>query len=139
MSSFHNTPPRTREERLAAANRDSVEKGNLKSRTGGHHKYQEPGNPIIPEPSSPLYAAESNRFQRGVADEIREQKQQETRKHQVKSTFIAPMKNASRRAAVAATSCHTMSIHRQLAIQSRFSGTWVIEITPVMACTRDCS
>lgn len=84
MSSFHNAPARTREERLAALNKDSVEKGNLKARTGGFQRYQEPGNPLVPEPTSPLYASESKRFQRDVAAEIRDEKLQQAKRHQVR-------------------------------------------------------
>lgn len=102
MSSFHNAPPRTREERLAALNRDLLEKGNLKARTGGFQKYQEPGNPLVPERTSPLYAAECSRFQRDAAAEIREQKQQELRKQQVRVS-LAISKRLTSTIAVSAT------------------------------------
>lgn len=83
MSSFHNTEPRTREERLAAQNRDLLEKSMLRGRRGNYHEYQEPGNPLVPEASSPMYSAESNRFQRDVAGEIRQQKLTNYHKQQV--------------------------------------------------------
>lgn len=80
---FHNAEPRTREERVAAANKDMVEKSMLKNRRGNYHKYAEPGNPLVPDPSSPLYAAEQNRFNRDVAGEIREETLQATERQQV--------------------------------------------------------
>uniref|UniRef100_A0A383V3U0 Uncharacterized protein n=1 Tax=Tetradesmus obliquus TaxID=3088 RepID=A0A383V3U0_TETOB len=48
----------------------------LKARRGNYHKYQEPGNPLVPEPTSPLYAPEASRFNTDAAAEIREQKLQ---------------------------------------------------------------
>lgn len=83
--SFHNAEPRTREERLAAINKDSVEKGMLKARRGNYHKYQEPGNPLVPEPTSPLYAPEASRFNTDAAAEIREQKLQAHQRQQVRA------------------------------------------------------
>ncbi|KAF6257144.1 flagellar associated protein [Scenedesmus sp. NREL 46B-D3] len=74
--SFHNAEPRTRQERLAAVNKEYVEKSMLKARRGNYHKYQEPGNPLVPEPTSPLYAPEASRFNKDAAAEIREQKLQ---------------------------------------------------------------
>jgi hypothetical protein len=82
--SFHNAEPRTREERLAAINKDSVEKGMLKARRGNYHKYQEPGNPLVPEPTSPLYAPEASRFNTDAAAEIRQQKLQAHQRQQVR-------------------------------------------------------
>jgi hypothetical protein len=83
--SFHNAEPRTREERLAAINKDSVEKGMLKARKGNYHKYHEPGNPLVPEPTSPLYAPEASRFNTDAAAEIREQKLQAHQRQQVRA------------------------------------------------------
>ncbi len=81
---FHNSAPRTREERQAALNKDALEKNRLKARAGPHHKPEECGNPLVPEPCSPLYADESSRFARDVAGEMRQQKLAELAKKEVR-------------------------------------------------------
>ncbi len=81
MSAFHNAEPRTREQRLQT--KETVEKTMLKARRGNYHKYEEAGNPLVPEPTSPLYAAEANRFNRDAAGEIRDEKLAALRRQQV--------------------------------------------------------
>ncbi|GBF98992.1 hypothetical protein Rsub_11796 [Raphidocelis subcapitata] len=73
-SNFHNAEPRTREERLAAQSREKLEKQQLRARRGCFHRYEEPGSPLVPEPKSPMYADESDRFRRDAAAEMRQQK-----------------------------------------------------------------
>jgi hypothetical protein len=80
MSSFHNTQPRTREERLAAQNKEALEKGRLKTRPGYGPKDGGP-SPLVPDPTSPMY--EPNTFQRDVAGHIKQQKLQNIDKQQV--------------------------------------------------------
>lgn len=82
---FHNMEPRTREERVAARARERLEEQNLKTRRGNFHVYQEHVNPVIPEPVSPMYADEANRFKRDVAGEMREQKVQALHRQQVRA------------------------------------------------------
>lgn len=81
MSSFHNTQPRTREERLTAQNKELLEKGRLKSRPGHGPHAAETGSPLVPDPSSPQYCP--NSFQRDVAGFIKEQKQKTMDKQHV--------------------------------------------------------
>lgn len=83
-ATFHNVQPRTREERAAAHVKDAKEKNMLKARTGGHFKYETPGNPLIPEPHSPMYANEADRFNRDVAGDMQQKKQEELQKRQVR-------------------------------------------------------
>lgn len=80
MSSFHNTQPRTREERLAVQNKEMLEKGRLKCRPG--HGFNDTASPLVPDPSSPMY--EPNTFQRDVAGLIKHQKLQNISKQQVR-------------------------------------------------------
>lgn len=82
MSSFHNTQPRTREERLAARDKELLEKGRLKNRySHGQTAAGGMGSPVVPESSSPMF--EPNCFQRDVAGLIKQQKQQAISKQQV--------------------------------------------------------
>jgi len=83
-STFHNTDPRTREERLAAQSREKLEKNLLKTRRGCFHRYEEPGNPIVPQSTSAMYSDESNRFKRDVAGEMRQQKVESWKRQQVR-------------------------------------------------------
>ncbi|KAF8059971.1 RE1 [Scenedesmus sp. PABB004] len=72
-----------REARHAAQNKDVRERGFLRNRRGGYARPDEcSGNPLQPEPGSPLYAAEANRFYRDVAGELKAQKQQKERRQQ---------------------------------------------------------
>ena len=88
-STFCNTEPRTREERLVAQSRERLEKKNLLSKRGCFHRYEDPGNPVVPDPKSPMYADESDRFKRGVAAEMRQQKVEAARRQQVRSRACA--------------------------------------------------
>lgn len=81
MSSFHNTQPRTREERLAAQSKEALEKGRLKTRPR-HGPQPDTGSPLVPDPTSPMY--EPNTFQRDVAGLIKQQKLQNMDKQQVR-------------------------------------------------------
>lgn len=87
MSSFHNTQPRTREERLAAQNKEAFEKGRLKTRPG-HGPKPDTGSPLVPDPTSPMY--EANTFQRDVAGLIKQQKLQTINKQQVSVSISHP-------------------------------------------------
>jgi hypothetical protein len=81
---FHGAEPRTREQRLASLQRESVERAYLRNRRGGFHSYKDVGNPVVPVPGSPLYAPEDARFSgRGVAEEMREAKLRHLHKHEV--------------------------------------------------------
>jgi hypothetical protein len=88
MASFHNTQPRTREERLAAQNKELLERGRLKARPGHGHVSAEPINPLQPDPHSALY--EPNVFQRDVAGMITQQKQERLHKQKVRVWQCAP-------------------------------------------------
>jgi hypothetical protein len=83
MPAFHNVEPRTREQRIAAQNKDMTEKNMLRSRKGNYHRYAEPGNPLVPEPVSPMYADSCDRFNRDYAGELHHWKEQQHRKQQV--------------------------------------------------------
>lgn len=87
-STFHNLDPRTREERLAAQSREKLEKNLLKARRGCFHKYEEAGNPIVPEPKSPMYSDEADRFKRDVAGEMRQQKVEAWKRQQVRCMVL---------------------------------------------------
>jgi hypothetical protein len=81
---FHNTQPRSREERLAAQSREKLEKSLLKARRGCFHRYEEQGNPVVPQPTSPMYSDEANRFRRDVAGEMRQHKVEAFERQQVR-------------------------------------------------------
>lgn len=85
MSSFHNTQPRSREERLAAQNKELLEKGRLKTRPGhaGGAAASGSSSLTVPDPTSPMY--EPNCFQRDVAAHIKQQKLQTMSKQQVRA------------------------------------------------------
>lgn len=88
MSTFHNTQPRTREERLTAQNKELLEKGRLKARPGHGPHAAETGSPLVPDPSSPQFCP--NSYQRDVAGFIKEQKQQTMNKQQVCIGYWVP-------------------------------------------------
>ncbi|KAI8476204.1 MAG: flagellar associated protein [Monoraphidium minutum] len=79
---FHNTEPRTREERVAARSREALEQNMLRTRRGNYHVYSHPGNPVVPEPASPMFAPESDRFKRDAAGEMHEHKLEAWRRQQ---------------------------------------------------------
>lgn len=68
---------------MAARSKDALEKNMLRTRTGGFQGHDEPGNPLVPEPASPMYADDGNRFQRDFAAEAHKLKEQQLRQHQV--------------------------------------------------------
>lgn len=87
MSSFHNTEPRTREERVAAHNKEMLEKGRLKARPGhGHTAGDFFTSPLQPDPSSALY--EANCFQRDVAGYIKQEKLHKLNQQQVMPVLL---------------------------------------------------
>ena len=47
------------------------------------HKYEEAGNPVVPEARSPMFADEADRFKRNAAEEIRQAKAEGLKRQQV--------------------------------------------------------
>jgi hypothetical protein len=82
MSSFHNSQPRTREERLQARSKELLEKGRLRARPGHGPHAEDTGSPLVPDPRSPMF--EANCWQRDVVGLIQQQKQQALSKQQVR-------------------------------------------------------
>jgi hypothetical protein len=83
MAAFNNTEPRTREERVVYKSREKLEKSMLKARRGCFLKYEEAGNPVLPEAATPAYSDEANRFKRDVAADIHQQKMEAWHRQQV--------------------------------------------------------
>ncbi|CEL96000.1 unnamed protein product [Vitrella brassicaformis CCMP3155] len=74
--------PRTRAERNALRDRESLEKERLRNRTGGFHRYEDPGNliqPIKDDPKNPTLPNPIDRFVRTaeVAELEREDRKRE--------------------------------------------------------------
>lgn len=88
-SEFHNMEPRTREDRLAARAREKLEQSMLRARRGCFHKYEDPGNPVVPEPTSPMYSTETERFKRDVAGEMHQHKVDALMRQQVRLRLCA--------------------------------------------------
>ena len=86
-SGFRNLEPRTRDERNAARNKDSLEKARIEARSRNPYNQQHlplVGNPVVPQKGSPMYCDEADRFQRDVAGEMHRQKQEALQRKQVR-------------------------------------------------------
>ena len=62
---------------------------------GCFHKYEEHGNPVMPEPASPMFSDEADRFKRDVAGEMRQHKDETFRRQQVRTVGTAATAAAS--------------------------------------------
>ncbi|GFR52764.1 hypothetical protein Agub_g15364 [Astrephomene gubernaculifera] len=76
-SGFRNLEPTTREQRMAARDKDALEKTRLQARRRGPLKppENEVGNPVVPPRNAPAYCDEFDRFNRDVAGEAHQRKQ----------------------------------------------------------------
>lgn len=85
--SFKNLEPLSREERLAARNKDALEKNRIAARQGGQNgggvRLPPVQNPISPVKNSALYIEEYDRFNRDVAGELHRKKLEAIQKREV--------------------------------------------------------
>lgn len=78
---FYNVPPRSRAERKALADRETVEKQRLRERKGAHFQYADPGRLVAPDdPHSALYMGSKERFTIDTATEVRMEKEDRLRR-----------------------------------------------------------
>lgn len=81
---FHNVAPRTREERLAANDKDALEKMRLDHRRGGHNRFDGSKNPLLPEPNSLSFMSEADRFGTDAAAEEYDRRQRKLLEKEVR-------------------------------------------------------
>lgn len=79
--SFVNAPPRSRVERRALADRESMEKQRLRERKGAHFQYADPGGLVVPDDSRSAHYMDSRaRFAVDTATEVRLEKEDRLRR-----------------------------------------------------------
>ena len=81
---FHNVAPRTREERLAANDKDALEKMRLEYRRGGHSRFDGSRNPLLPSEDSLSYMSEADRFGTDAAAEEYDRRQRKLLEKEVR-------------------------------------------------------
>lgn len=79
---YHNIKPRSRKEREGMRDREATEKMRLKDRSGGFHQYEEFSGLHHPEPTSTLYIAESERFDKDFAAIDKKKREEEYQRRQ---------------------------------------------------------
>ena len=79
---FHNIKPRTRKEREGMRDREATEKIRLKERTGGYHQYEDFPGIHKPEPTSTMFIAESERFDKDFAAIEKKRREDEYQRRQ---------------------------------------------------------
>ena len=79
---FHNIKPRTRKERERMRDREATEKIRLKERTGGYHQYEDFPGIHKPEPTSTMFIAESERFDKDFAAIEKKRREDEYQRRQ---------------------------------------------------------
>ena len=66
---FKNMQPRTRNQRIEAIDNELMQKERIAQRTGGHHRFENPGHVIVPQPGSIAHQPEEHRFHKDFASE----------------------------------------------------------------------
>jgi hypothetical protein len=84
QADFHNVAPRTREERLAANDKDTLEKMRLDHRRGGHNRFDGSKNPLLPDQNSLSYMSEADRFGTDAASEEYDRRQRKLLEKEVR-------------------------------------------------------
>ena len=79
---FHNIKPRTRKEREGMRDREATEKIRLKERTGGYHQYEDFPGIHKPEPTSTMFIAESESFDKDFAAIEKKRREDEYQRRQ---------------------------------------------------------
>ena len=86
---FHNKEPRSREQRDMLHNKDAIEQAQKQA-------HGAPARPLESMPGSAMYASDEERFSRGPAAAIRQEKEQHAQKKQVRGHIAKVVVGACR-------------------------------------------